>query len=82
MKMEHMEAPKLFQFYAKISDTSTLLSYMRDLNLLDSKRNCHKCKEEMKLSKNRSKADGEEWRCGSCLITESVRKYSYFEVKV
>lgn len=73
-------APKLFDFYSILSDHGKLINYLRKIHLLDNERSCRKCAKEMKLSKRASIMEMEEWRCDSCLSTESIRINSIFEV--
>lgn len=49
--------------------------------LLDNEGSCRKRAKKIILSKRADKIDMEEWRCNSCLSTESIRIYLISEVK-
>ena len=75
-----MAAPKMFEFYKILCDDLQMLAYLRRNNLLKGEMNCSRCGHQMCIGTKKSKADGQEWMCKSCLSTASLRKDSIFEV--
>jgi hypothetical protein len=72
----------IFEFLAKINDTATCLEFLRENNLIVQTMICKKCSNVMKLSKKPLKvcSDGQQWTCGKCKTSLSIRDGSFFKV--
>ena len=75
-------APKLYDFYNMICKKDSLLKFMRDKHLIRENMTCWKCSSDMTLSAKECKSDGQEWKCRTCLSTNSIRKNTIFEVSM
>jgi predicted SprT family Zn-dependent metalloprotease len=80
--MASSECMSIFDFITKISDTAACLNFLRENHVIATSMTCKKCSNLMKLSKKPLKvcSDGEQWTCGKCKTSLSIRDRSFFKV--
>lgn len=80
---ENKEAPGMLEFCCNmIGSTDACIDYLRSKGLLSKSMLCSTCNMGMSLVKRSDISDGETWRCRNCYTKTSIRKGSFFEVKI
>lgn len=80
--MATFEDVSIFSFVSKIYDTVSCINYLRTQGLLATEMVCVRCAKSMTLSGKPTKVcrDGEQWTCGRCNTSKTIRDGSFFKV--